>query len=107
MAHRRVRRNTRTLILLLVVSAAFSLYLYLDLPLTGILKMDGIIGVLLGLYTASHPAANALDLLFYARDRLRQGLSAQAYILWWGLNIVVLMAGWVTIVAGLLRFTAR
>ncbi len=107
MAQRRIRRNTTTLFLLLFISAAFSLYLHLDLPLTGILKLDGIIGVLLGLFTASHPAANALDLLFYARDRLRQGLSTRAYILGWGLNIVVLMAGWVAIVAGLLRFTAR
>ena len=107
MAQRRVRRNTGTLIILLLISAVFSLYLSLDLPLTGILKLDGIIGVLMGLYTASHPAANALDLLFYARDRLRQGLSHQAYMLWWGLNIIVLLSGWVTIVTGLLRFTAR
>ncbi len=107
MAHKRVRRNTPTLVIVLLFSAAFSLYLRSDLPLTGTLKLDGILGVLVGLYTASHPAANALDLLFYARSSLRQGLSQQAYYLWWGLNILVLFSGWFTIVTALLRFTAR
>jgi hypothetical protein len=86
---------------------AYCLLLYLHLPFTNNWKLDGIIGVLYGLFTASHPAANVLDLLFFARGELRRGLSNQAYALWWALNGLVLFAGWLAIVFGLIRFTAR
>ncbi len=101
------RRNTTLLILLILIAAAYCLLLYFNLPLTTNIKIDGILGVLFGLYAASHPAANVLDLLFYARDDLRRGLTKQAYALWWGLNGLVLVAGWFTIVFALVRFSGR
>ncbi len=107
MKQRKPRRNTTLLIVLTLIAAAYCLLLYFNLPLTTNLKIDGIIGVLYGLYAASHPAANVLDLLFYARDDLRRGLSNQAYALWWGLNGLVLIAGWFTIVFALIRFNGR
>ncbi len=101
------RRNTTLLIVLILVAAGYCLLLYFNLPLTTNIKIDGIIGVLYGLFAASHPAANVLDLLFYARDDLRRGLSKRAYAMWWGLNGLVLLAGWFTIVFALIRFNGR
>ncbi len=107
MRTRRPRRNTITLLLLVMLAVVYCAVLYFNLPLTTNPKVDGIIGVLLGLYAASHPAANVLDLLFFARQELRAGLSKQAYALWWGLNGLVLLAGWFTIVFALIRFSER
>ncbi len=107
MKQRRPRRNTSALLILLLIAVAYCGWLWFNLPLTSNLKLDGILGVLYGLYAASHPAANVLDLLFFARSELRQGLSRRAYALWWGLNALVLVAGWFTIVFALIRFTGR
>jgi hypothetical protein len=38
---------------------------------TGINLLDGGIGVALGLYICAHPAANAVNLLFFERDALQ------------------------------------
>ena len=38
--------------------------------LTGIPVLDGSMGVTLGLYICSHPAANAVDMLFFERYNL-------------------------------------
>jgi hypothetical protein len=77
------------------------LYLY---TLTGSTTLDGIIGVLLGLYIGSHPAANLLDLL-YLQQRERQELLSSEPGLWWlAVNILVLLAGIISIVVGANRF---
>jgi hypothetical protein len=101
------KRNTPGLFILIFAAVVYCTLLYINLPITNNWKLDGIIGVLLGLYAASLPAANVLDLLFFARAEMRRGLSRQAYTLWWGLNALVLLAGWATIVFGLIRFTTR
>jgi hypothetical protein len=71
--------------------------------LTGIRWLDGSIGVLLGLYICSHPAANAVDLLFFQRAALRQMSSEWPGIGWLGLNLLVLVIGWVAIMIGVMR----
>lgn len=60
---------------------------------------------MLSLYISSHPAANVLDLLFFARDDYRRGLSNQAYAAWWVLNAIALLVGWLGIFESLVRFT--
>jgi hypothetical protein len=107
MKSRRPKRNTVLLILLIIFAGIYCGLLFFNLPLSTNRKVDGIIGVLYGLFTASHPAANVLDLLFFSRSELRAGLSKRAYAMWWGLNGLVLVAGWFAIVFGLIRFTAR
>jgi hypothetical protein len=64
--------------------------------------LDGSIGLALGLFICSHPAANAVNLLFFQRDRLRQ-LSEWSIVGWLALNLVVLLAGWLVIFDGILR----
>jgi hypothetical protein len=76
--------------------------------LTGIPRLDGSIGILLGLYICSHPAANGLDLLLFMRPEAREAITATwAGRLWLGLNALALLAGWAVIFAGTLRFVVR
>jgi type II secretory pathway component PulL len=69
--------------------------------------MDGIIGVLLGLYICSHPAANMLDALFFERRFQRPDSSRWSGISWLALNILVLLVGWLVITIGATQLTAR
>ena len=62
--------------------------------------LDGIIGVLLGLYICSKPAANAVDLIFFRRGELRQLTSGWSGLGWLSLNLLVLFVGWVVIFTG-------
>jgi hypothetical protein len=75
--------------------------------LTGLTVLDGSIGVLLGLYICSHPAANAIDALFFDRISLRRFSIDWAGMRWFGLNILVLAVGYVVIVIGATRFAAH
>ena len=107
MRSRQPRHNTTLLFVLIIFAVVYCSLLHFKVPLTHNPKIDGILGVLYGLYTASVPAANALDLLFFARSELRGKLSKRAYAMWWGLNGLVLVAGWFAIAFGLIRFTTR
>ena len=107
MKSRRRRHNTILLFGLIILGVVYCSLMQFNIPLTRNPKIDGIIGVLFGLYTASIPAANSLDLLFFAGSELRGELSKRAYAMWWGLNGLVLLAGWFAISFGLIRFTAR
>ena len=80
-----------------------SVFLYTP-TITGSTALDGIIGVLLGLYISSHPAARLLDLL-YLQSRARQELlSSEAGMSWMTIIVLVLAAGLITIVIGTNRF---
>jgi hypothetical protein len=72
---------------------------------TGRPVLDGTIGVVLGLYICSHPAANAVDLLFFERNALRQ--SGWSGLGWLALNFLVLVIGWWVIAIGATRFAWR
>lgn len=104
--HRR-GRNIKTLWTLLLLGIAYSSVLYYQPALTGTNNMDGIIGVLLGLYLCSHPAANVVDMLFFGgRDR-RQFSSRRSAVLWLALNMLVLLIGWIVIFVGTTRLVGR
>jgi hypothetical protein len=68
--------------------------------------LDGSVGVALGLYICSHPAANAVRMLFFERDTLRH-ISEWSVIRWLALNLLVLLAGWMVIFLGLRRFAEQ
>jgi len=86
----------------LVLAIAYSSLLGLLHSLTNRAMLDGSIGVALGLYICAHPAANAVDILFFERETLQQ-LSERSVLRWLGLNLAVLLAGWMVIFVGLLR----
>jgi hypothetical protein len=98
---RRQRRNTPALLASVVAVAAYGALLGRLPTLTGQPKLDGAIGVVLGLYACSHPAANAIDALFYSRGALARlsWLGAS----WLALNVAVMLVGWLAIVAGAMR----
>jgi hypothetical protein len=73
--------------------------------ITGVSRIDGAAGVLLGLYTCAHPAANAIDLIFKDRRATRRMVSEWDGIGWVLLNLMVMLIGWVAIVVGAAFFS--
>lgn len=89
--------------MLLLAAAYFGLLQYLR-SFTGIPVLDGSIGVVLGLYICSHPAANAVDAFYLARGVFGRILSGWPGIRWLALNLLVILAGWLVIVSGATQF---
>jgi hypothetical protein len=94
-------RNTRALCASAAAAAAYSLLLATRPTLTGEPRLDAAIGVVLGLYTCSHPAANAIDVLFYSRGALAR--TSWRGLAWLSLNVIVILVGWLAIVGGVTR----
>jgi hypothetical protein len=107
MNQQRSRRNIKKLWALILLGIAYSSLLYYQRTLTGTNKVDGIIGVLLGLYICSHPVANVLDMFFFEPGTLRQFSSRWAAIFWLVLNMIVFLIGWFVIFVGTTRLVGR
>jgi hypothetical protein len=105
MSWRKRRRNTPLLFAAVLIAVVYAGLLYFLRSLTGITRLDGVIGIVLGVYICSHPAANIVDLIIFGRTSLRQNLSRMAYFGWWVLNFIVLLTGILVIFSGTLRFT--
>jgi len=104
--HRR-GHNIKTLWALVLLGIAYSSLLYYQRTLTGTNNVDGIIGVMLGLYICSHPAANVVDMLFFGRGARRQFSSRRSAGLWLALNMLVLLTGWLVIFVGTTRLIGK
>jgi len=85
----------------------YSGMLHYQVIMTGSEMIEGIIGVLLGLYICSHPAANLVDILFFGHGVRRQFSSKGAAVLWVGFNVMVLLTGWLSIFVGTTRIVSR
>jgi hypothetical protein len=85
---------------LLVPVAVYLVWTAYASTITGVSRIDGIVGVLLGLYTCAHPAANGIDLIFKDRRATRLMISHWDGIGWVLLNMLVMLIGWMTIVVG-------
>jgi len=107
MEPRRPGQSSRKLLALILLAIAYSGLLYSLPTLTGIYRLDGAIGVVLGLYICSHPAANALDRLLFERGAPRRNSSGRSDGVWLALNVLALLSGWMVIVIGATRFAAR
>jgi hypothetical protein len=68
---------------------------------------QGVLGVLLGLFICSHPAAAAVDLLVFGRHSAGRFRSQESFGLWLALNVVTLLVGWLVIFAGTTRLVVR
>ncbi len=96
-----------TLLVLVVLGIAYSTFLYFRPTLTGRHPWDGIVGVVLGLYIASHPAANLVDMLSY-RCGIRYHFSSKRSVaLWLSLNILILLISGIVIFVGTTRLITR
>src|ERR1700693_2717257 len=107
MDRHRSRRNIKTLGALVLLGLAYSSLLYYQRTLTGINKVDGIIGMMLGLYICSYPAANFMDMFFFERDTRLQFSPRWSAVLWLVLNLAVLLIGWFVIFIGTTRLVGR
>jgi hypothetical protein len=99
-------RSTRLLWALVIVGIVASVLLRSLHTLTGIRSVDGWFGVALGLYLCAHPAANAVNLLFFQRELLGH-LSEWSMVRWLALNLLLLLAGWMVVFSGLTRLLGR
>jgi hypothetical protein len=97
--------NSDILSVLLVPASGYLAWQYFLPFATGQYRVDGIVGVLLGLYICSYPAANGIDLIFAERGGLRRAFSRQSGFMWLALNAIVMIVGWFLIVIGASRFT--
>ena len=101
------RSNTRTLLALVVVGIVYCGLLYYRRTVTGTDLVDGIVGVVLGLYICSHPAANLVDMLFFRQSSPRPFSSRRSTALWLALNIIVLLIASFVIFSGTTRLVVR
>jgi hypothetical protein len=107
MDQQRLGRETIILSVLMVLGIAYSGFLYFQSTLTGRHDLDGMIGVVLGLYISSHPAAHLVDTLFYRREIRYQFSSKRSFVLWLFLNILVLFISGIVIFVGTTRLIGR
>ncbi len=75
--------------------------------LTGLNSLDGLIGVVFGLFICSRPAANLVDLFFYRRSFPYPFSSGRPVVLWIALNTLVLLIGGIVIFMGTTRFIGK
>ncbi len=66
--------------------------------------LNGAVGILLGLFIASIPSANLLDMLLYSRF-MTWATPGKAQILWWiTYNTMVLVIGGLVLTVGAMQF---
>ena len=100
-------RNAGVLLVLILVAGLYIALLRFLPNLTGRPVWDGVIGVALGLFICAHPAANAINALFFEREDLRQLSSDGPLMRWLALNLLVLLTGWMVVFAGIRRLVER
>ena len=98
-------RNFKTLGVVVVLALLYIGWMYIQHTITGRPRLDGSIGVLLGLFVCSRPAANMLDLLFAQRSYATS--SEWSAIRWLALNGLVLFLGWLVITIGATQLIER
>jgi hypothetical protein len=98
-------RNYTTLVVVVALALVYIVWMYAQHTITDIPRLDGTLGVLLGLFICSRPAANMLDLLFTRRG---QAASAEWWAIGWlALNGVVMFVGWLVITIGATNLIGR
>ncbi|OFV90487.1 MAG: hypothetical protein A3G76_02215 [Acidobacteria bacterium RIFCSPLOWO2_12_FULL_65_11] len=107
MSEDRDRRNSRRLWTLMVVAGTYGGWQYFVPAPAERSTVDAIVGVLLGLYICSHPAANGIDLIFAQRGAVQRMTSQWSGVRWLALNFLVMLVGWMVLVAGVTRLIGR
>lgn len=102
----RRKRNYVALWRLILLAIAYGSALDVMQMLTDSATAAGTIGLALGLFICAHPAANAVNILFFERDMLSR-LSEWTVVRWLGLNLLVLLVGWMVIFLGLRRLVEK
>jgi hypothetical protein len=95
-----LRLNSKALWMQIVLALAYSVPVWVLGTVTNNPALDGLIGGMLGLYICSQPARNTIDVLFANRFALATIWSTWSGRGWLALNALVLLAGWVVILLG-------
>jgi len=103
----RRRRDGPTMAALTVFAVLYIAWLSYRGTLAGTGRLDGVIGVLLGLFTCSYPASHFLDMLLFHRYLALRSRDRRSIVTWLVLNGLVLVAGLIVIIVGMTRFTRR
>ncbi len=89
---------------LILLAVAVGALFHFFPTLTGNDEVDGLFGVMLGLYICSKPAMHIVDLMIYGRT-IRHWISVvQSDVGWTLLNLLVMFCGLSTIFTGTTRF---
>ncbi len=105
--HQRISRNVWLLGSMLVLGGLFIGWITWFGTLTGSPRLAGTLGILLGLYICSHPAANMLDILLFMSPDIRESLvSSTSGRVWLFLNLLDFFAAWAVIFTAVLRFVS-
>ena len=106
--HARILRNSWILGGLLIPGVFYVGWISWFEVLTSSARLDGTLGILLGLYISSHPAENMLDILLFMPADVRENLvSSNAGRIWLFLNLLVFLAAWTVIFTAVLRFVGQ
>ncbi len=98
----------RSLLVMLFLGMIYCGWFYLRQPWTSSFRLDGTIGVFLGLYIASYPAGNMLDLLLFIQADVREKiLTTASGRAWLALNALVFVVAWLVIFIGITAFVHR
>ena len=106
MERRKDWRNFGMLGVMALLAVAYYVTIYFWRPLSSAHKVEGILGILLGLFICSKPAANLLDLLYDLLVNRFQQVNGLRLALWLVVNFFILFVGWFVITLGTTRFTA-
>lgn len=97
---RPIRTDYLLLWALVLMAIVYAVLVHAMPTVTGSVRMDGLIGVLLGLYICSHPAANFLDMVLYGGRNAPKFSSLRSALLWLAVNMLAMAAGWFAIFIG-------
>jgi hypothetical protein len=102
-----IQRHTTLLYISVLLACIYGGLLYFLGRVFGVAPLDGSLGVILGLFICSHPAANAVDVLFYERGELHKLTSQWKGVQWLLLNLFTMIVGWLVIVIGAIQLSAQ
>jgi hypothetical protein len=91
---------------LVLLALAYAAWQMVRPQLPGTNRLEGILGVLLGLFICAQPAAHFIDIFFFRtlmRDLLPSDRSLTGWVV---LNLFVLVVGWFVIFDGMVRMAA-
>ena len=103
----RGRRRSFLMLAATLLAVAYALLRYYWPSLTGDLRVDAFLGIVLGLYVCSLPAANLLDLLLFRRHSAPPFHSVGSLLIWIALNVTVLLLGWMDLFLGATELASR
>jgi len=105
--YQRITRNLRVLSAMLVFGGIYIGWLSYIGSISGSNRLDGTLGILLGLFIGSQPAANMLDILLFMKADTRESLiTTNSGRLWLFMNLLTIFAAWAVVFIGALRFVS-